>query len=296
MPQHCDPWVEDGNVDVVSADDSKAFRVHRSILSRYSQVFKDMFAASHEGESSIEGCPVVRLQDAADDIEHVLCALYGRGYHIRRVPATTVPFPVVAAFLRLGKKYEIKELYEEARACLMSDFPDTLSSWQSRTTSIVSSSRKALAINVVNLAQEGGILRVLPAAFYECLTQCSLRELECGVKGEGEIATLTPKNRETCVSAWKPFEGCAARTYSWLKYGNITPTQCHSHICVNQRYWTISLKLYPTSSCQPLDRFDHSWNADVCSSCSNHALSTHNSNRVQAWNDLPTLFDLPGWN
>ncbi|EIW79952.1 hypothetical protein CONPUDRAFT_166605 [Coniophora puteana RWD-64-598 SS2] len=217
MPQHCDPWIEDGNVVVVSADDSKAFRVHRSILSRYSQVFMDMFTASHEGESSIEGCPVVRLQDAADDIEHVLCALYGRGYHIRLVPTTTVPFPVVAAFLRLGKKYEIKALYEEARTCLMSDFPDTLPSWQSRTTSIVSSSRKALAINVANLAQEGGILRVLPAAFYECLTQCSLRELECGVNGEGEIATLTPKNRAICVSAWKPFENCAAKTYSWLK-------------------------------------------------------------------------------
>lgn len=75
---HLDPWKDDGNI--VLAAQGKCFRVHRSILCAYSEVFKDMFACSHlnEAEEFIEQCPVIHLHDAASDVQILLKALYDR--------------------------------------------------------------------------------------------------------------------------------------------------------------------------------------------------------------------------
>jgi len=70
--------MDDGNV-VLEAEDTQ-FKVHRSVLCRHSPVFRDMFTMPHvggEGDSVVEGCPVVRLQDSAQDLKYLLLALYG---------------------------------------------------------------------------------------------------------------------------------------------------------------------------------------------------------------------------
>ena len=76
-----DPWIDDGNI--VLAVQGKYFRVHRSILSSYSEIFKGMFECTNPsasgGESElIEQCPVVHLHDATSDVQIVLKALYDR--------------------------------------------------------------------------------------------------------------------------------------------------------------------------------------------------------------------------
>lgn len=74
-----DPWMEDGNI--VLAVQGKHFRVHRSVLSANSEVFKDMFECPElsEGEQElIEQCLVVPLYDAATDVQKVLKAMYDR--------------------------------------------------------------------------------------------------------------------------------------------------------------------------------------------------------------------------
>jgi cell fate (sporulation/competence/biofilm development) regulator YmcA (YheA/YmcA/DUF963 family) len=58
------------------------FRVHASILSAASTVFKDMFEvaqAPSNVDSQIDGCPLVQMyDDKAKDVELVLDALYDR--------------------------------------------------------------------------------------------------------------------------------------------------------------------------------------------------------------------------
>ena len=74
-----DPWLDDGNI--IIAVQGKHFRVHRSVLRSYSEVFRDMFAIphSHDVEKEIiDGCPVVHLQDSSADVEIMLKALYDR--------------------------------------------------------------------------------------------------------------------------------------------------------------------------------------------------------------------------
>jgi BTB/POZ domain len=55
-------WWDDGNV-VLQVEDTR-FRVHKSILSTHSPLFRDMFSLPASAESQLEtedGCPVVTL-------------------------------------------------------------------------------------------------------------------------------------------------------------------------------------------------------------------------------------------
>lgn len=70
-------WFEDGNI-VLQAENT-FFRVHRSVLSTQSQIFKDTFAMPQgpsEEDEVIEGCAVVQMSDAAEDVRSLISLLY----------------------------------------------------------------------------------------------------------------------------------------------------------------------------------------------------------------------------
>ena len=73
-------WFDDGNA-ILSAED-KQFKVHRGMLSTHSPIFKVMFSLPQSSDSdqdqavTVQGCPVVELQDSAVELRSVLKALY----------------------------------------------------------------------------------------------------------------------------------------------------------------------------------------------------------------------------
>lgn len=76
-----DPWFEDGNIILLAdPEDSKsaavAFRVHRGVLARHSEVFESMLISAHPNEESSEHCPVVRLLDIPIELSNLIKALY----------------------------------------------------------------------------------------------------------------------------------------------------------------------------------------------------------------------------
>ncbi|KAF8178888.1 hypothetical protein K438DRAFT_1977744 [Mycena galopus ATCC 62051] len=66
--------------------------------------------------------------DSAQEIEFVLGTLYDRNFYIKREK----PFPLVAAMLRIGKKYDFAELRKDAVMRLEASFPPTLARFKSR--------------------------------------------------------------------------------------------------------------------------------------------------------------------
>ena len=84
---HPELWFEDGNVLLIA--DSMSFRVHKSVLSRSSEFFRDMLSLPQpssqpedgEGESDSEDgrqqeIPVIQTSESAEDLGHYLDVLY----------------------------------------------------------------------------------------------------------------------------------------------------------------------------------------------------------------------------
>lgn len=75
IQQHPDMSFEDGNIVIIAAN--TAFKVHRSVMSRKSALFKDLLSLPQpDTEEKFEGLPVVRLLDPPEDITMLLDAIY----------------------------------------------------------------------------------------------------------------------------------------------------------------------------------------------------------------------------
>ncbi|CAL1717276.1 unnamed protein product [Somion occarium] len=97
-------WLSDGNLIVITREVS--FRVHTSVLSRNSEVFRDMLAIPQpDNAEQVEGCSVVQLSEDGCDFETLLLALYDGGKIFG--DHNVLRFRTVSAMLRLGMKYQI---------------------------------------------------------------------------------------------------------------------------------------------------------------------------------------------
>ena len=74
-----DLWLDDGNIVIVAQN--TAFRVHKSLLMRHSEVFCNLLTIpqpTNPGDAEmIEGYPVVRVTDTSSDFRELLRVLYG---------------------------------------------------------------------------------------------------------------------------------------------------------------------------------------------------------------------------
>ncbi|KAH9897791.1 hypothetical protein C8Q73DRAFT_788025 [Cubamyces lactineus] len=128
-----DFWFNDGNIVIVAKNhhpDARltGFRVHMGVMSRHSEVFKNLLCQSmprpKEGEESatIEGCPQMLVADSQYDFTQLLHALYdGIGYFAE---PDSVGFAELAALVRLGHKYDIAPVYNAGLTQLRAAFDD----------------------------------------------------------------------------------------------------------------------------------------------------------------------------
>lgn len=72
--------------------------------------------------------------------------------------------------IRMGRKYELEQLRNEALVRLTSEFPIKMEAWESLPpvyTHLVE--RDGLLFDIVNLALENDIRSILPSAYYLCV-------------------------------------------------------------------------------------------------------------------------------
>lgn len=80
--KHSSLWLLDGNIVLIDERRSILFRIHKSMLSRQSQVFSDMFALPTAittpagDDDTLEDLPLIRMHDSAEDLEALLTYLY----------------------------------------------------------------------------------------------------------------------------------------------------------------------------------------------------------------------------
>jgi len=170
-------WFEDGNIVIVAQ--RVMFKVHMGVLSKHSEVFRDMFKIPQppSGEQEqFDGCSLVDLSDGVDDVRAILSALYDGGNPKYIYVGHPLSFSVVAAMLRLGTKYQIDRSRQEAIRCLELSFPLTLSEMDAvGATELSTRTFPSISIedeefmDLVAVARECDLSSILPAALYGCL-------------------------------------------------------------------------------------------------------------------------------
>ncbi|KAJ3540716.1 hypothetical protein NM688_g6189 [Phlebia brevispora] len=184
------------------------FRVYRTVLCLHSKAFRDMITLarlpkpsdldqqriiiwmrggvaftrqSHlEGGDVIDGCPVVRVSDKADDLAAILRIVYN-GCQRYIAFRDALPFSTVKAMITLGYKYEMEHIRLEGIRRLQICFPEELSDFHNKAAVVETYSKfrgttghfvrpidltPKDAIEVIILARTFNIKSVLPAAFY----------------------------------------------------------------------------------------------------------------------------------
>ncbi|EPQ60290.1 hypothetical protein GLOTRDRAFT_135000 [Gloeophyllum trabeum ATCC 11539] len=189
VKKHPSLYLSDGNIVLYSAaseGEAVAFCVHRSMLSKVSLIFADMFSLPpSDVNEQHEGRPVVRMQDRASDLEQLLKILY----HESSLPMKRLDpqFPSeVKPILQLANKYEITSLRGQIVSRLTEDWPTTLREWDALEKDIATmretwderldytasgsdfslDSHLPEPVGALHLAKECEVPQILPAVFY----------------------------------------------------------------------------------------------------------------------------------
>lgn len=205
---------------------------------------------------------------------------------------------MVAAFLRLGTKYEIHDLRAEGLRCLLADYPSTLEQYdelrnEKNWRKLAIEPQVGRSFDIANLAREAGVLSVLPVVLYSC---CRIFDNEGIFEGcqiqDGKYAALSLADQKICIVAKDKLYALQAReTFSWLGIGS--DDICPDILCKNTRKNVFQAVWYPKPKCAALDPWI--WSTKLCGNCATDARTKHEAGRAEVWSQLPSIFGLPEW-
>ncbi|KAF7370393.1 BTB domain-containing protein [Mycena sanguinolenta] len=309
--KHSDLWIDDGNV-VLQAGNIQ-FRVHWGVLARNSSIFRGMRGLPQPLEQpSVEGCLVVELSDDPSDVEYLLNTLYTPSALFdlfgRRaltsdcrtfVEQKRLPLPVVGALIRLGRKYDFKALLDSAVARVSAECPTTLAEYDKvpLTFKTIEWYRGA-EFDLLALVSENNMFAALPCACYHVVYSVGTpAEFFDGIlKEDGTRTSLSHVDLRRCVLGHhklvlKQFE--PGYLFGWTRkweYNDCTS----SVVCGTSR--EVVLETYmedhdvwalTNPSCLSENEF--------CTACTEHVTECIAIGRKNMWEELPEIFDLPGW-
>ncbi|KAF7370434.1 hypothetical protein MSAN_00675100 [Mycena sanguinolenta] len=294
-------WFSDGNV-VLQAGNVR-FRVHWGVLAQNSSVFRDMQGLPRPTDQpSVKEfeCPIIKLSDDPVDVKYLLNALYDPTFLAQK----TLPFAAVSAFIRLGRKYGLKNILNLAVARVTAVCPATLQahdallnagSWETIEW------YNGIEFDMVTLLSENKISSALPCAYYRAVRRHSQKELFYGInKGDGTRVSLSQSDLRSCAIGQhtlfhKQFE--PGYTLGWARKWEFTDCTS-SAVCRSSRkkilkfcteYYGIWALVGPKwFELKPSD-------VEFCVACGDHAEKSLAAGKKKIWKELPEIFDLPPW-
>ncbi|KAJ3516381.1 hypothetical protein NMY22_g14224 [Coprinellus aureogranulatus] len=309
-----DIWLEDGNI-VLEAERTQ-FRAHRGLLARVSPIFSDVFSVPQPAQEDpmVDGCPVLHLQDSAEDVHHLLSALYDQRYHSKE----PIPFDTASALLRLGRKYEIRSVFREVLCRLKADIPTTLVAFDDLPDPNYWKEigyEPGILFKVTELLHLSGFPEVrciLPLAYFWCCGEKMDVIIKGDVEDTGEdlvkVPPLSPEVALVCLAGRQKLIDRFDAVFSWANaVGSYEkcedPARCSS---ISKTLMNALWRPEPQ-----LDRMLDSWallhktlsNAEtdpvivkkLCNYCYIVAHHRYTTKRAETWRSLPSYFDLPDW-
>ncbi|KAI0691738.1 hypothetical protein C8Q76DRAFT_826627 [Earliella scabrosa] len=303
-------WFDDGTVILVARN--VEFRVYAGHLSAVSPVFKDLIAQPHPTRTvSIEGqhnipCRVVPLTDSPEDLRHVLRAHMPNTASVipkKYFGEPTPSFDTISACIRLGKKYQMTELYEQSLAHIKDHNTSDFTVWDESTSWLPEGFDDIHVIGIVNLARSTGELSILPTALLTCICVLSGADLVHGfLREDGTPETLTLDDLALCFDAQGSVRKANVRALLRVLSPPIAPTCKLGSAC--RRKLHIALEgLKDFGQMMGLDPFFQYGNyvkdgkLDLCTDCATLLQTRQDTEHRAMWDKLPELLNIevPNW-
>jgi hypothetical protein len=218
------------------------------------------------------------------------------------VDKQSIPFRVVSAFLRLGKKYDLKQLYREAFTRLHHDFPSKLEAWDANALYDRISFQAGLEFDTINLLREVDIPLFLPSAFvFVCQdVDFDVHEILGGIRrDDSSLALLSMEDSAILLRGRQTLmDRQAESTFIWLDdeaAGDIFPDCAQPPKCAAAREKIFYSLWHPLPLCIALADWDVRWEARLCKECIRQSKIKHHDGRQQIWKELPSIFGFPEW-
>jgi hypothetical protein len=205
------------------------------------------------------------------------------------VRSAPLPLKVIAAFLRLGKKYEIAQLRLEATSRLSYEFPSMLDKWDDvHSAYVMIEYHPGLGYDIVKLARELGLCAILPAVLFAVSESLDLDSAYEPIdRGDGTSATLSVEDQIILTRGWwRLIQDQARLTFGWLDTTRALDDGCISQ-CIPSRKILLS-EIFPVEFPQKLafnalDNWDPVWERNLCYRCIVAAKKWHEEGRDEIW-------------
>ncbi|KZP03561.1 hypothetical protein FIBSPDRAFT_968884 [Athelia psychrophila] len=321
------PWFEDGNI--VLETDRVQFKVYRGILAANSPIFSNMFQdaeAQDQGGKLVDGCHVVHLSDKPQDLAHVLEALHNSrkqvilSFHISSGETdrecrwfednfeerSRMPLDVLEAFLRIGRKYEIDHIRNQAIQSLAMAFPSSLSkcraSFAADARQIPIRLTRESHISLMNIMRQNELLVHVPMLLLWCIILDHHGSLSLFSTSPETLYTqpmFSHTDIQLCHKAhMKLMDLQTTDIFSWTQSLE-TLTNCESVACKALREELHHAYFGQGPSGIPINRifagWDNTWSEALCEECNEHAREEYEVGQDKVFEMLPGMFNLPGW-
>jgi len=289
--EHEQFWFHDGSI--IIRVEAVLFRVHQTVLSCHSKFFSDLFAVPQpkDGRPSVKGCPIVRLQDNADDFVNFLGAIYNP-QHFDTIDSLEAGLGAllnsISGILRLSTKYLVPALRQKGISLLKLYFPITFADYNS----LPRKRHRAKADDVmqaINLAHELNIPEILPTAYYR-IARLDLKRIL--LDGPDDISW---KDKTRCLVGRERLRlGVMSFSHSFL-YAFQQSAQCSWLLCGRGSGLIKEWRDIEGRSPDPLKQYTRWTSLNVCPACVSHCWQQHESGRAEVFEHLPRWFGLPPW-
>ncbi|TFY75796.1 hypothetical protein EWM64_g8216 [Hericium alpestre] len=294
-----DLWFDDGNIVLLidsnpeTEDGFIAFKVHRGVLARHSEVFRSLFEMPQPANEAemLDNCQVVRMYDLPIELSNLIKALYDGAQFTN---GSVQDFFFLAGILRLSTKYFIAHLRTQAIRHLTKTWAYTLQGHDEMVALALSSPLingttypYVHPLHVFNLARETNADH--PKLTVEHPSRPSSHLAIQDIKDytlmyQHRIDLILDFIRRTCAerTAEEDCQGVpnnCSRVFSRLAYN------------ISQSF---------TSRTGPYHNMMQAvqWIDDdvaICSVCKRAFRQDVTRHREEIWAELPSLIGLPGW-
>lgn len=213
-----------------------------------------------------------------------------------------MPISVLAAFLNLGRKYEIDHIRQQAIKRLAAAFPselNTSSTFKRRGMgNIIRFDPIAGDIHrLANLIRENDLLVHLPMVLLACISRDHSEKISIFIQSpETHQPILSYADIELCHKAHlKLMQLQTTKILAWMQPWEVE-LHCDDSSCDE---WRQKLHRFTFNRANiPLYIFEkwiEAWSTHLCQECDMRAKCAYAEGQINVFEMLPSMFNLPGW-